>query len=251
MASPSVRSHTHPLFSVKSIIIISCTYRHNQSDRPHRKKYIMIVAPSMWKNNLNLHTQGIPSGSLASGEQYGSLFTLSSFVGIHSHHVSYEEICATPRSNRNTQMDVLLVNDSNAQLPSFEEVHCSTIQHIPAKSRPAFAKTLSSTLQDNLHTNNEIAWLKLFLLPKCVLVSSKRIGCHHRPPSINYLCDLWSKGHLLTLWEQLLNTNHPKHTRPIPKILTTTSSQPLGMQGMGYIWQGLPSFELFRNCSQQ
>eukprot|EP00731_Ephydatia_muelleri_P016289 Em0009g713a len=28
-----------------------------------------------------------------------------------------------------------------------------------------------------------------------------RRGRHHKPPSINYLCDLWSKGHFLTLWE--------------------------------------------------
>ena len=129
----------------------------------------------------------------------------------HCHHLvastpimSHKRKCATPRSNRNTQMDVLLVNDTNAQLPSFEEVcnlRCSTIQHIPAKARPAFAKTLSLTLQNILHTNNKIAWLKLFLLPKCVLVSSKRRGRHNKLPSINYLCDLWSKGHFLTLWE--------------------------------------------------
>ena len=29
----------------------------------------------------------------------------------------------------------------------------------------------------------------------------QRRGRHHKPPSINYLCDLWSKGRLLTLWE--------------------------------------------------
>ena len=63
-----------------------------------------------------------------------------------THIMSHKRKCATPRSNRNTQMDVLLVNDSNAQLPSFGEVcnlHCSTIQHIPAKARPAFEKPLS------------------------------------------------------------------------------------------------------------
>ena len=68
-----------------------------------------------------------------------------------THIMSHQRICATPRSNRNPRMDVLLVNDSNAPLPSFEEVcyvRCSTIQHIPAKSRPAFAKTLSSNVQD-------------------------------------------------------------------------------------------------------
>ena len=86
---------------------------------------------------------------------------------LHCHHLvasthimSHQRKCATPRSNRNTHMDVLHANDSNAQLPSFEKgcnLRCSTIQHIPAKSRPAFAKTLSSTLQDILHTNNKIA----------------------------------------------------------------------------------------------
>ena len=118
--------------------------------------------------------------------------------------MSHQRKCATPRSNTNTQMDVPLVIDSTALLPSFEEVcqlRYSTIHHIPAKARPAFAKILSSPLQDILHTNNEESWLKLFLLPKCVLVSYKRRGRHHKPPSINYLCDLWSKGHLLTLWE--------------------------------------------------
>ena len=93
----------------------------------------------------------------------------------HCHHlyiVSHQRKCAIPRSNTNTQMDVPLVIHRTAQLPSFEQLchlHCSTIHHIPAKARPAFAKTLSSTLQDILHTNNEESWLKLFLLPKYLL----------------------------------------------------------------------------------
>ena len=60
-----------------------------------------------------------------------------------THIMSHQRKCATPRSSRNTQIDVLLVNDSNGQLPSFEDVYnlrCNTIQHIPAKSRSAFAK---------------------------------------------------------------------------------------------------------------
>ena len=120
-----------------------------------------------------------------------------------THIISHQRICTTPRSNRNTQIDVLLVNDSNAQLLSFEEVcylRCSTIQHIPAKSRPHL------TLQDVLHTNNEIAWLKLFLLLKCVLVSPKRIGRHHKPHSIKYLCDLWLKGHFFNPLEACFST---------------------------------------------
>ena len=181
-------------------------------DRQLRKKCILqdcneLVAPSMWKNHLNLHTQGVLPGSVPDDWLHENNVVACS----HCHHLvasthlmSHQRKCATPRSNTNTQMDVPLFNDRTAQLPSFEVVwhlHCSTIHHIPAKARPAFAKTLSSTLQDILHTNNEESWLKLFLLPKCVLVSSKRRGRHHKPPSINYLCDLWSKGHFLTLWE--------------------------------------------------
>ena len=78
---------------------------------------------------------------------------------------------------------------------------CTTIRHISVKARTAFAQPLSSTLQNVLHNNNEESWLKLFLLPKCVLASSTRRGCHQKPTSINHLCDLWSKGHFLSFWE--------------------------------------------------
>ena len=84
--------------------------------------------------------------------------------------MSHQRKCATPRSYTNTQMDVPLFNDRTAQLPFIEEVchlHCSTIiHHIPAKARPAFAKTLSFTLQDILHTNNEESWLGALFAPK-------------------------------------------------------------------------------------
>ncbi|KAL5502816.1 hypothetical protein EMCRGX_G009650 [Ephydatia muelleri] len=91
--------------------------------------------------------------------------------------------------------------DATTQLPSFEDVcllHCSTIRHIPIKSRPAFA---GAAFHSILHENSEEAWLKFFMLPKCVLVAPKRRECHHKPLPINHLCDLWSKGQFGFLWE--------------------------------------------------
>ena len=59
-------------------------------------------------------------------------------------------------------------------------LRCTTIKHIPAKSRPAFAKPLLSTLQDVLHSNNEIACLKLFY--------SQSVFYNHKWSSI----DIWN-----------------------------------------------------------
>ena len=58
--------------------------------------------------------------------------------------------------------------DTDFILPSFEDIcklQCTTIHHIPAKSRPAFAQVLSATLRSVLSMNDERSWLKLFLSP--------------------------------------------------------------------------------------
>ena len=95
------------------------------------------------------------------------------------------------------------VSDLNATLPAFEEVcrlQCTTIHHIPQKARPSFARALSDTLRSICLSNTEEAWLKLFMLPKCVLRASHRGGRQHKPHSIEELCRLWSDGHLASLW---------------------------------------------------
>ena len=59
-------------------------------------------------------------------------------------------------------------------LPTFEEVcilNQPTLRFIPSGSRPAFARALSSALRGVIHDNSEDAWLKLFMLLKCVLPS--------------------------------------------------------------------------------
>eukprot|EP00731_Ephydatia_muelleri_P017009 Em0010g107a len=85
-------------------------------------------------------------------------------------------------------------------LPTFEDVcklPCPTIHHVPAKARPALAQALSTCLRSILHENTEESWKKLFMLPKCLVSSPKRRGRHHKPCSIERLCDQWLKGKCL------------------------------------------------------
>ncbi|KAL5515630.1 hypothetical protein EMCRGX_G000825 [Ephydatia muelleri] len=94
-------------------------------------------------------------------------------------------------------------DDSNAPLPSFEEVcslRCATVHHIPQKARPAFARALSETLSTICQLNTEEVWLKLFMLPKCVLRASHCGGSRHKPLSIEELCRQWSDGQSASLW---------------------------------------------------
>ena len=94
-------------------------------------------------------------------------------------------------------------SDISHNLPTFEEVcqlNHPTLRYIPAKARPAFAKAVSSALRDVLLKNTEEAWLKLFMLPKCVLPSLKHKGSHNPHVAIESLCKMWLNNDLSTLW---------------------------------------------------
>lgn len=56
-----------------------------------------------------------------------------------------------------------------------------------------------------IHENSEQAWLRLLMLPKCVLFSPKQRGCHHKPISVSQFCNMWSKGELISLWDHVLS----------------------------------------------
>eukprot|EP00731_Ephydatia_muelleri_P022329 Em0014g920a len=91
----------------------------------------------------------------------------------------------------------------NYNLPSFADVcqlRCPTLQFVPKKAKPFFARALSSSLRSVLDENSEEAWLTLFMLPKCVLPALKSKGCHLKHTSIKVLCDLWMKKEFSTLW---------------------------------------------------
>ena len=118
--------------------------------------------------------------------------------------------------------------DTDSILPSFEDIcklQCNTIRHIPAKFRPAFTLILSSNFRLDFSVNDGISWLKLFLLPKCIPVSSKRRGHHHKPSSIEHPCNLWSQGRFDALWEHTtsqvtLRDHHPRQCIPRQSIIT-------------------------------
>ena len=108
--------------------------------------------------------------------------------------------------------------DETSALPTFEDI-CQlpgyTLRRVPTKARPAFACALSAALRSALLENTEDSWLKLFMLPKCLLLTPKRRGRHHKPIPIEYLCGLWLKGQYGTLWQRAVGqtTSRPSHSR--------------------------------------
>ena len=200
-------------------------------DKPgqHRQRCVVhgckeLIAPSMWKNHLNLHTQSILPGSVPEdwlGQNNMVICSYCFHLVASSHLQSHHGKCPLKTASTGVQLsqDSSSNADATTQLPSFEDVcllHCSTIRHIPIKSRPAFAGVLSAAFHSILHENSEEAWLKFFMLPKCVLVALKRRGRHRKPLPINHLCDLWSKGQFGFLWEhasqQVTSKTRQAHT---------------------------------------
>ena len=101
-ATPPLNQHKH----IKS--------GAGKPNRQLRKKCIVqdcteLVAPSMWNNHHNLHTQCVLPGSVPDDWLHENNMVTCS----HCHHLvasthltSHQRKCATPRSNTNTQMDV-------------------------------------------------------------------------------------------------------------------------------------------------
>ena len=174
----------------------------------------------MWRSHMLLHAQGVYPGEVPRTW----LVEQNSFICSHCHHIisnsrfsSHSRKCTggggetsgagagsyairvPPYSIEGVGAD----NSSGSSLPSFEDVFLlnqSTLRFIPSKSRPAFARALSSALRSIIRENSEEAWLKLFMLPKCVLPSSRRRGLHDRPLSIDTLCNMWIENDLTSLW---------------------------------------------------
>ena len=108
-----------------------------------------------------------------------------------------------------------LLNQHEPGLPTFEDVcllNQPTLHFVPSKSRPAFARALSSALRCVILENTEEAWLKLFMLPRCVLPSLRRKGRHDKPLPVDILCNMWSDNKLGDLWDLARNrtTNHKR-----------------------------------------
>ncbi|KAL5500371.1 hypothetical protein EMCRGX_G011922 [Ephydatia muelleri] len=203
----------------------ACSQQIQASNRRHRQRCIVedcpeYIAPTMWRSHMLLHAQGVYPGEVPRTW----LVEQNSFICSHCRHIisnsrfsSHSRKCTggggetsgagagsyairvPPSSIEGVGAD----NSSVSSLPSFEDVFLlnqSTLRFIPSKSRPAFARALSSALRSIIRENSEEAWLKLFMLPKCVLPSSRRRGLHDRPLSIDTLCNMWIENDLTSLW---------------------------------------------------
>ena len=76
------------------------------------------------------------------------------------------------------------------------------------------ARVLSDSLRSVCVSNSEEAWLKLFMLPKCVLRASLQGGHKHKSHSIEELCRLWSDGHLASLWQYASDHARKPNSKP-------------------------------------
>ena len=104
--------------------------------------------------------------------------------------------------------DAIAISNGMWELPTLEKIckiQCWTIHHIPASARPAFAEVLCSALRSVLYDITEESWIKLFMLPKCILSSFKSRGRHHKPTFIKYLCELWSNENFEVLWQHAIS----------------------------------------------
>eukprot|EP00731_Ephydatia_muelleri_P034939 Em0087g8a len=189
------------------------------------------IAPTMWRCHMNLHAQGVFPGEVPTWwleEQDLSVCThyCLRLVAV-SHFASHLEKCPTNVSGCRSFLPSSLADSSPSEnpihaLPSLEvvcELQCPTIRYIPHKARPAFARVLSDVLKSICYENSEEAWLRLFMLPKCVLRASRRGGRLCKHPSIEQLCSLWSQE----VWD-LLRQKHPRGPHP---SLPVSSSPPV------------------------
>eukprot|EP00731_Ephydatia_muelleri_P008312 Em0004g650a len=186
----------------------------------HRKQCIVdgcqeFIAPTMWRSLMNLHAKGVFPGEVPTWwlqEQNLTVCTNCFCLVAVSRFTSHLDKCSTIvvsgcRSFPHSSLGVSCPSENPLPaLPSWEEVcelQCPTIRYIPHKARPAVARVLSDVLRSICFENSEEAWLKLFMLPKCVLRASKRGGRHCKHPSIEQLCGLWSQGDIGGIWNRI------------------------------------------------
>ena len=186
------------------------------SSVPTRKQCIVEgclahVAPSMWHNHMSLHAKGALPGEVPSDWMKNqNLFICPSCSQLVScsRRALHHSHCCQRQSAHVLPTNVPPTLTQPQVLPTFEQVcqlNHPTLRFILLKARPAFARALSSALREVIHRNTEEAWLKLFMLPKCVLPSMVRRGSHAPHTSIESLCKLWLCNDLSTMWAMAQN----------------------------------------------
>ena len=154
-----------------------------QHPGPHKKSCPVegcrqLIAPTMWRLHMALHAQGFFPGAVPGPWlQEQDLFICPGCQQLvaNSHHSSHLRKCSHTSATPSIQSPLHVQGaDPTAPLPTFDSV-CQlpgrTVRHIPVKDRLAFALALCSALRCALHDNSEDAWLKVFMLPKCLLLA--------------------------------------------------------------------------------
>ena len=219
----SESSHAASMHFHQSTAMPSCLLSH--------KKPCLVqgcpefIAPTMWRQHMSLHARRLFPGPIPNSwlqEQNRFVCPNCQQLVANSHSSSHSRKCSHATSVLvqppfQSQSDIAF-SGSPPPLPTFETV-CQlpgrTVRHIPVKDRLAFALVLSSSLRAALHENTEEAWLKVFMLPKCLLLVPKHRGRHHKPVPIRVLCDMWSKGDFGVLWNRAVHQQHtfkPTHS---------------------------------------
>ena len=210
---------------------------------------------------MTLHAQGLFPGEVpVSWLKEHNLYVCSDCQSLvaESHRSSHQQKCNhTMHATAEPLVDMPPIPGSNytSVLPTLEDVcqlPCYTLCHVPAKARPTFARILSEALQNALHENTKESWLKLLMLPKCILHSHKCRGHHHKPTPIEYLCNLWSKGLYGLLWQHAIgqSTSNIRHTQCNDKDKKVCTSIALAREGLfGKAYQVLTSSGLAPNTN--
>ena len=194
-----------------------------------------MIASSTWKAHMTLQAQNILPGDIPLEwlqEQDSFICLQCHQIVASSHFGSHSEKCSgSIRGPRSSEASIASTTTApgqgtsegsapEASLPSFEAVchlQCATIRHIPQKVRPSYARVLSDSLRSVCVSISEEAWIKLFMLPKCVLRASRRGGHKHKSHSIEELCRLWTDGHLASLWQYASDHARKPNSKPSKK----------------------------------
>ena len=200
-----------------------------------------LIAPSMWRIHMSLHASGALPGQVPAEwllDQNLFVCPHCSQLVANTRQASHLQHCSQSLTNQiaHLQSSIAPEPQINQNLPTFEEVcqlHHPTLRFVPTKARPAFARALSTALKEVLRHNSEEAWLKLFMLPKCVLPSLKQRGVVNPHTSIESLCKMWLNNDLVTLWSMsLTRANLHSSSRTSTHSQEFSSAISLGHSGL-------------------
>ena len=181
-----------------------------------------LIAPTMWRHHMSLHAKGLLPGSVPVNwlNEHGLFQCLDCNNLVAESHRSSHQVKCTHIVHVDSESPSSMPCNADSEssfslesLPTFEDIcklPCPTIHHVPSKARPALARAISTCLRSILHENTEDSWKKLFMLPKCLVSAPKRRGRHHKPCSIERLCDQWLKGKYHLLWQRAASQTNGK-----------------------------------------